>query len=338
MTDNQGPLTISSFARAVGLSTSVLRLYGAKGLLVPSEVEPRTGYRFYDLDQQERAVRIRRLREAGLSPDRIKSVLDSDPVRSEALMDDWVAELQSGAHAAASLVADLKRPRETRVHLDSTVLRSAIRQVLVKGDHAVLLEAGTDSVCLVSTDRHVLLARTAVPAAITGPKVRVALPVETVGTWLREPRRVELVVEAPVANGRHGRAVFVDGDGEGLLLETMPDVFPSLGALQPVGSPTGRLVFDLEDVRHIVEHCDGGTVVLVADDGRSRMGAGGHVIPGSACGDPEALEISGNHLRSIVDATVGDEIACDLHGRDRPLLWRSPAQPDFLAMLMARAT
>jgi DNA-binding transcriptional MerR regulator len=48
-------LTIGAFARASRLSPKALRLYDDLGLLRPVEVDPASGYRFYDPAQLDRA-------------------------------------------------------------------------------------------------------------------------------------------------------------------------------------------------------------------------------------------------------------------------------------------
>ena len=48
-------LTIGAFAQAVGLSPSALRFYDECGLLVPAEVDPVTGYRYYTPELARRA-------------------------------------------------------------------------------------------------------------------------------------------------------------------------------------------------------------------------------------------------------------------------------------------
>ncbi|HEY3894824.1 MAG TPA: MerR family transcriptional regulator [Pseudonocardiaceae bacterium] len=48
-------LTIGEFARASRLTQKALRLYDELGLLPPAHVDPRSGYRTYDLAQLERA-------------------------------------------------------------------------------------------------------------------------------------------------------------------------------------------------------------------------------------------------------------------------------------------
>jgi DNA-binding transcriptional MerR regulator len=60
-------MTIGEFSRLVGVTPSALRYYDDWGLLVPAETDPRTGYRFYTLDQRRRAEVIRLLRDAGLA-------------------------------------------------------------------------------------------------------------------------------------------------------------------------------------------------------------------------------------------------------------------------------
>jgi DNA-binding transcriptional MerR regulator len=54
-------LTISAFARAVDLAPSTLRYYDECGLLPPTEVDARTGYRYYTPDLARRAHLVRRL-------------------------------------------------------------------------------------------------------------------------------------------------------------------------------------------------------------------------------------------------------------------------------------
>lgn len=58
-------LNIGDFSRYAGLSVRMLRHYDERGLLVPAEVDPFTGYRRYTPDQLRIAGRIRSLRDAG---------------------------------------------------------------------------------------------------------------------------------------------------------------------------------------------------------------------------------------------------------------------------------
>jgi serine/threonine protein phosphatase PrpC len=69
-----GLLTIGSFARAARLSPKALRLYDELGLLRPAQVDPNSGYRFYDLDQLEQARLVAWLRRLGMPLAQIRVV------------------------------------------------------------------------------------------------------------------------------------------------------------------------------------------------------------------------------------------------------------------------
>ena len=68
-------LTIGEFSRVTRLSIKALRLYHAKGLLVPSSVDLRSRYRHYSRRDVERAMVIRRLQELGFSLREIKEIV-----------------------------------------------------------------------------------------------------------------------------------------------------------------------------------------------------------------------------------------------------------------------
>ena len=67
-------LTIGAFAKAAGLSSKALRLYDELELLLPASVDPATGYRFYTVDQLERARLIAWLRRIGMPLQQIQRV------------------------------------------------------------------------------------------------------------------------------------------------------------------------------------------------------------------------------------------------------------------------
>lgn len=67
---------IGAFSQLTGLSIDALRHYHDVGLLIPDEVDPKTGYRRYSLAQAERARRIADLRALGLPLDEVSTVLD----------------------------------------------------------------------------------------------------------------------------------------------------------------------------------------------------------------------------------------------------------------------
>ncbi|QUW88912.1 MerR family transcriptional regulator [Streptomyces sp. V17-9] len=59
-------LTIGEFSRATHLSIRMLRRYHEQNLLVPAEVDPDTGYRYYSPTQIRPALTIRRFRDLDL--------------------------------------------------------------------------------------------------------------------------------------------------------------------------------------------------------------------------------------------------------------------------------
>ncbi|SCE62036.1 MerR family transcriptional regulator [Streptomyces sp. OspMP-M43] len=92
-------ITIGELATRTRLSLKALRLYDSRGLLLPTKVDPRTGFRRYDLAQVERARRIALLRATGMPLARIAEVLDSSGEKPERLLTSYWRE-QESAHVA----------------------------------------------------------------------------------------------------------------------------------------------------------------------------------------------------------------------------------------------
>ncbi|MGA2555415.1 MAG: MerR family transcriptional regulator [Verrucomicrobiota bacterium] len=67
--------SIGEFSQVTGLSVKTLRFYHEKGILVPSSVDPVTGYRFYDAGKIDKARVIMRLRQMEFSIEDIAAVL-----------------------------------------------------------------------------------------------------------------------------------------------------------------------------------------------------------------------------------------------------------------------
>lgn len=77
---------IGEFSLITALSVKTLRLYHEKGILVPAEVDPSSGYRYYDEGNFERARSIRVLREFDFSLAEIGELLDSCDDESDMLV------------------------------------------------------------------------------------------------------------------------------------------------------------------------------------------------------------------------------------------------------------
>ncbi len=68
--------SIGEFSKITKLSVKSLRLYHEKGLLIPSEVDEFTNYRFYNEKNYEKACTIKILKEYDFSLAEIKEILD----------------------------------------------------------------------------------------------------------------------------------------------------------------------------------------------------------------------------------------------------------------------
>jgi DNA-binding transcriptional MerR regulator len=84
-------LSIGEFAQLSGLTVKALRNYDERGLLLPAQVNPETGYRSYAGPQLRDAVTIKVLRDAGVPVATVRRAL-ADP--------DRMAELLAGFRAA----------------------------------------------------------------------------------------------------------------------------------------------------------------------------------------------------------------------------------------------
>jgi DNA-binding transcriptional MerR regulator len=78
-------MSISDFSEMCHLTPQALRFYHAEGLLVPAEVDERTGHRGYAFEQVEQAMLITLLRDAGMSVKQVREAL-AEPDRRVALL------------------------------------------------------------------------------------------------------------------------------------------------------------------------------------------------------------------------------------------------------------
>jgi DNA-binding transcriptional MerR regulator len=114
-------LRIGPFSRASWLSIKALRAYHEAGLLVPAEVDRRTGYRAYSAAQLADAAVIRRLRRLDVPLEAIRQVLDArDPAVTRKILTDQGAVLEDRLAETQRAVDDLYAA------LDAPALRTPI--------------------------------------------------------------------------------------------------------------------------------------------------------------------------------------------------------------------
>ncbi len=78
-------LTIGEFSNICRVSTKTLRYYAEIGLILPDEINPENGYRYYSINQLEKMLLINRLKDYCFSLEEIKSILDSEERMDEVL-------------------------------------------------------------------------------------------------------------------------------------------------------------------------------------------------------------------------------------------------------------
>jgi DNA-binding transcriptional MerR regulator len=107
--DGPGFLAIGAFSRASLLSIKALRAYHESGLLVPARVDPRTGYRTYDVSQLTDAAVVRRLRDLDLPLGQVREVLVArDPAVTRRVLDAHAAVMRARLDDVTRIVAELQ--------------------------------------------------------------------------------------------------------------------------------------------------------------------------------------------------------------------------------------
>ena len=98
-------MTIGEFSSRSGLSAKVLRSYADQGVLVPSAVDPISGYRYYDAHQLDDAVIVALLRRVGIPVADIGRFL-ANP--SGEAVDGWERSLVAEVHARRQALAETR--------------------------------------------------------------------------------------------------------------------------------------------------------------------------------------------------------------------------------------
>jgi DNA-binding transcriptional MerR regulator len=116
-------LRIGPFSRASWLSIKALRAYHEAGLLVPAEVDPRTGYRSYTTAQLADAAIIRKLRQLDVPLEAIGEVLEA---RDATVTRKVLAE--HGAALEERIAASQRALDELYAALDTPALQTAVHR------------------------------------------------------------------------------------------------------------------------------------------------------------------------------------------------------------------
>lgn len=107
-------LSIGEFSNICKVSTKTLRYYAEIGLLLPDEINPESGYRYYSLEQLEKMLLINRLKSYHFSLEEIKAILEAEELMEEKLFlalghkkKDMEQKAQELEHTLEQLKSDL---------------------------------------------------------------------------------------------------------------------------------------------------------------------------------------------------------------------------------------
>jgi DNA-binding transcriptional MerR regulator/effector-binding domain-containing protein len=132
---DDGLLPIGMFSRASSLSIKALRAYHEGGILVPAQVDGRTGYRSYTVDQLGDAAIIRRLRDLDVPLEHVREVLHArDPELTRQVLARHAVTMQARLAETERIVAELQSGLAAQTHTPVHVREEpAVETVRVSG-------------------------------------------------------------------------------------------------------------------------------------------------------------------------------------------------------------
>jgi DNA-binding transcriptional MerR regulator len=348
-------LSIGELARASGLTVSALRFYDRARVLVPAWVDAHTGYRWYTTDQVRTARLVAGLRRVGMPLAGITAaVATADPAVVHGLLDAHLRRLEDGL---ADVRRELSRIRAlldheeivmtTRLTLPRTALAAAFDAVrfAVGSDPelpqlaTVLVDVGADELTLVATDRY-RLAVAGAPAVVTGPAVRVPVPVD-VADRARELLAAHPAGEASLTVDADG--VTVEVDGERVTGQPVDVEYPDHRRLvrdRVAAAPARRATVDVSALRAtlggaptVLREHDGTryevTVLSVDDRGGLTV-----VDDDTPAGDDLRVGVNREFLLDALDAADRGQLVLELDGPITPLAVRRPDDELTYSLLM----
>ncbi|MEU9027314.1 MerR family transcriptional regulator [Streptomyces sp. NPDC048383] len=338
-------MSISAFARRVGLAPSALRFYDDCGVLHPAQVDGVTGYRSYSAAQQDRAVLLRSLRAAGLALPDVVTVLDGPPDGARAVLERHrTAVRENGRAADAAIRAVLDGlpggSGRTEFTLGGAELASAARQVAPAAGRdpaypvlgCVLVEFEEDEVRFVATDRYRLSVRTLRPAAVSGPPGQVLIGAQALvalGAWAARAAEVVLSV------GSAGRPLLVRHPGGEREVAVEAGAYPAYReVLAALAAPAHRVVVDRAALLGALESGPDAVAVPV-ELGRDRLLVGRAALA-AVREESEAVRLAFDPavLAAALEAGVGPDVLLEVSGPTLPVLVRSADQGSFTTLVM----
>ncbi|WP_350280244.1 MerR family transcriptional regulator [Kribbella sp. HUAS MG21] len=333
-------LTISEFARRVGLAPSALRFYDDCGLLPPAEVDATNGYRYYDPSQADRARLLRDLREIDLPLPEVRVALDAPAAEVAELVRSHLRTLEAKSTAtrtAATRLLTHLLSQQTTALLGGPELASAIRQVTPTaatdadaGEFAaalscVLVELSADEITFVATDRYRLAVRTVRPLEFGGARGRVLVRADELAGLTRWVAAAD-VVRVEVDGG----LTLVRGD-ESRVLRVVDAEYPAyeqiLDGLTP---PACRVVVD----RVALLDALAGRDVVALDIDAESLRIGDEVKLDAIGTGAVRIGFTASLLAAALEASVGPDVLLEIGEPARPVVVRSADQGTFTTLVM----
>jgi DNA-binding transcriptional MerR regulator len=330
-------LTISEFARLVGLAPSALRFYDDCGLLPPASVDGSNGYRYYTPSQQARARLLRDLREIDLPIADVRVALDADPAELADVVRTHLRTVEAktaAARAAADNLLTQLLAERTSVVLGGAEFASAVRQVAPTANASdeipaldcVWIEMAPDEVVFVATDRYRLAVRTVRPVEFGGALGRALVRAEELAALNRWAAAGDVVrLEVGVSG------VMIARDGETREIPVVDADYPAYqGILDGLAPPQCRVVVVRADLRAALE----GREVVAFDIGSGELRIDG-ADPLEVIGSGTArIGFTAALLAAALDASVGPDVLLEICAQDRPVVVRSADQGTFTTLVM----
>lgn len=126
-------LSIGEFSNICKVSTKTLRYYAEIGLILPDEVNPENGYRYYSIEQLETMLFINRLKSYNFSLEEIKTLLESKKSQDEKLylsltrkkkeFEKQVQEFEKTLDQLNNDISNLKQGRPIMSYLESIYIQ-----------------------------------------------------------------------------------------------------------------------------------------------------------------------------------------------------------------------
>lgn len=348
MTDER-LLTISTFARAVGVPATALRFYSGEGVLVPAEVDAVTGYRYYSPTQIDAGVLVGRLRAAGVAVPLMKDILCAGSPERAGLIDQVIASHSARSRRREQDLAVLRESfqdasrahQHARATLPGPVLASAIGQVVVATSEAsddvsgLVWSLQNGHLELIATDRY-WLAQRRLPVRHGEGAARVMTTAAGAASFASACAHlvdVHLAVD--------GDRLRLLGPGLDTLDETasvdrdVPDLSLLVSTQPPVRAAAG---FEAQVLSELLRSSASDHHVII-DGIRAVISSGDRSLPGWAAMDDDIagslrIKLQTALLEAAVSICSGPEVVLGVVDESTPVRVGSPLQDTMTCLVM----